>query len=224
MNNLTLVIPAKYEELSLPKVLQELRKYKCKKVVVLDRGDQKTIKSISNFNCKIIRQKTKGYGAALIEGIHSIKTKYFCIFNADGSFDPKSLSKMYNSLINKNYDFVFASRYIDQGGSEDDTILTYIGNKIFTFLGNLLFDLKISDILFTYILGKKNKFTKLNLKSRDFRLCVEIPLKIKEKKFRYECLSSLERNRIAGKKKVNEFVDGFLILSYMINFFLKIDD
>ena len=208
----------------MPKVLQELRKYKCKKVVVLDRGDQKTIKSISNFDCKIIRQKTKGYGAALIEGIQNIKTKYFCIFNADGSFDPKSLSKMYNSLIDNNYDFVFASRYIDQGGSEDDTILTYIGNKIFTFFGNLLFDLQISDILFTYILGNKNKFAKLNLKSKDFRLCVEIPLKIKRKKFRYECLASLERSRIAGKKKVNEFVDGFLILSYMINFFFKIDD
>ena len=40
--------------------------------------------------------KKKGYGAALIEGIKNVKTKYFCIFNADGSFNPKELSIMLN--------------------------------------------------------------------------------------------------------------------------------
>ena len=32
-----------------------------------------------------------------------------------------------------NNDFVFNSRYEKNAGSDDDTILTYVGNKIFTF-------------------------------------------------------------------------------------------
>ena len=37
---------------------------------------------------KILKQSQKGYENALIEGINNTNTKYFCIFNADGSFDP----------------------------------------------------------------------------------------------------------------------------------------
>ena len=35
--------------------------------------------------------------SALIEGINNVKTKYLCIFNADGSFDPKYLNKIFLS-------------------------------------------------------------------------------------------------------------------------------
>ena len=220
MKNLTLIIPAKNEEISLPRVLEEIKKYKCRKIIILSKKDKKTFDAISNFKCQIIKQKIDGYGAALIEGIHNVQTKYLCIFNADGSFDPKYLNQMLK-YANKNYDFIFASRYVSTGGSTDDTALTYIGNKIFTFLGNFLFKLKISDILFTYILGNTKKFKELNLINKDFRLCVEIPIKIKEKKFSYKCIPSMERNRIGGKKKVNEFVDGFLILFSMIKYFIK---
>jgi glycosyltransferase involved in cell wall biosynthesis len=220
MKNLTLIIPAKNEEISLPRVLEEIKKYKCKKIIILSKKDKKTFDSVSNFKCKIIKQKIDGYGAALIEGINNVKTKYLCIFNADGSFDPKYLNRMLN-YANKNHDFVFASRYAYSGGSTDDTVLTYIGNKIFTLLGNILFKLKISDILFTYILGNTKKFKELNLISKDFRLCVEIPIKIKRKKFSYKCVASMERSRIGGKKNVNEFIDGFLILCSMIKYFIK---
>lgn len=220
MKNLTLIIPAKNEEISLPRVLEEIKKYKCKKIIILSKKDRKTFDAISNFKCKIIKQKIDGYGAALIEGIHNVQTKYLCIFNADGSFDPKYLNQMLK-YANKNYDFIFASRYLSAGGSTDDTALTYIGNKIFTFLGNFLFKLKISDILFTYILGNTKKFKELKLINKDFRLCVEIPIKIKEKKFSYKCIPAMERSRIGGEKKVNEFVDGFLILFSMIKYFIK---
>ena len=50
-------------------------------------------------------------------------------------------------------DFVFTTRYEKPGGSDDDTIITLIGNKIFSKLGNILFSLRISDILYTYLMG-----------------------------------------------------------------------
>ena len=36
--------------------------------------------------------------------------------------------------LENNFDFVFNTRYEILGGSEDDTIITYIGNKFFTFM------------------------------------------------------------------------------------------
>jgi len=213
MDKLTLVIPAKNESESLPEVLKELESLKIKTIVVIPTEDYLTRQSIKNFNCKIIEEKNgRGYGCALRTGIDQVDTEFFCIFNADGSFDPLYLYNMYKILNEKNVDFIFCSRYEVNGGSDDDTFLTYIGNKIFTFLCNFLFRLNITDVLFTYVMGKSEKYKILDLKSDDFSFCVELPIKAKFNSFILSNIPSYERSRIAGIKKVNEFKDGFLIL------------
>ena len=221
MKNLTLIIPAKNESASLPAVLEEIKDYECKLIIILEVSDIETIKVAKNFDCKIIHQSDKGYGNALIEGMQNVETDYLCIFNADGSFDPKYLNDMLNTC-KKNLDFVFASRYMNEGGSDDDTFLTKVGNFIFSGIGNIFFSLKLSDILYTFLLGKTESFKRLSLKSKDFCLCVEMPIKAKKNKMAFVDVPSYERKRIAGKKKVNEFRDGFKILVYMIKSFFKI--
>ncbi len=220
MTDLTLLIPANKEAESLPKFLNELINYDYKKMVVLQKEDEDTINSIKDFkDVELVIQKKKGYGNALIEGLEKIKTEFFCIINADGSMDPKYLKQMMEDCQNK--DLVFASRYLKDGGSDDDNWVTFIGNKCFSFLGNFLFNLNLSDILYTYIVGRVNKAKELDLKYNDFRICVEIPIKAKAKKLTFVSTPSMERKRIAGVKKVNAIKDGFLILIAMINFFLE---
>ena len=157
MQDLTLVIPAKNESESLPQVLDELKEYNLKKILVIPKNDYSTRDSIKNFDCKILQQIGEGFGSALIEGINSVDTKYFCIFNADGSFNPIYLKDL-KKKVSLGEDFVFCSRYEAGGGSEDDTMLTYIGNKFFTFFCNLLFKLNLTDVLFTYVMGSTEAF------------------------------------------------------------------
>ena len=218
MNDLTLIIPAKLEAESLPLVLDEVKDLECKKKVILESSDKETIEAIQKFDCEIVYQKNKGYGDALISGIDSVETNYLCIFNADGSFDPKYLKSMLSKC--ENFDFIFASRYLKDGGSEDDTFVTKFGNFFFSLLGNLLFSLSLSDILYTFIIGKTKSFKSLNLKSSDFCLCVEIPINAKKQKKIYCDVPSQERKRIAGFKKVKEFRDGSKILFYMLKRFI----
>ena len=221
MKNLTLIIPAKNESDSLPIVLNEIKNLDCSIIIILESTDIQTINATKNFNCKIVYQAGRGYGNALIEGINNVTTDYLCIFNADGSFDPKYLNEMLN-LCKENKDFVFASRYMKEGGSDDDTFLTKIGNFIFSTIGNIFFSLNLSDILYTFLLGKTESFKKLDLKSNDFCLCVEMPIKAKRLGMNIIDTPSYERRRIAGQKKVDEFKDGFKILTYIIRCFFKI--
>jgi len=221
MKNLTLIIPTKKEAESLPTFLKEIEDYNCKKLIVLEKEDIETKKILEQFNnINIFEQKSNGYGNALIEGINNVDTDFCCIINADGSMDPKYLEEMRKACENK--DLIFASRYQKPGGgSDDDDFVTIIGNAFFTFLGNFLFKLKISDILYTYILGRTSSFKKLDLKNYDFRICVEIPIKAKFLKMEYSCIPSHERERIGGKKKVNAIKDGLLILSEIVKYFYK---
>ncbi len=222
MNDLTLLIPAKYESESLPIFLTELKDYDYKKLIVLDQNDIKTIESINHFkDIEILHQKKTGYGNALIEGVNHINTKLFCIINADGSMNPNELQGMLNKIDNDNQDLVFGSRYMKNAGSEDDDLVTSIGNFIFTQLGKIFFRLKISDILYTYVLGKTKLVQDLNLRSGDFQYCIELPIKAKRKNYKCTSYPCYERGRIGGKKKVNPFLDGLKILIGMIKLFLN---
>ena len=221
MENLTLIIPAKNEAESLPIVLGELKKFNFKINIVLHSTDTKTIQSIEGYKINIIYQKNLGYGDAIIEGINNCNTEFFCIFNADGSFDPSEINNMFKSMQNRQLDFIFASRYEANSGSEDDTIITLMGNYIFTYIGKIFFKLNISDILYTYLIGRTDSAKKLNLSQKDFSLCVELPIKAKKNMMKLGSINAFERKRIAGKKKVNAFRDGFLILCHMIKLFFK---
>ncbi len=217
-SDLTLVIPAKEEPDCLQQVLEELEEFNLNKIVVIPLG----IELPTNWNfskLKIVNQQKNGYGNAILTGIEKVNTKYFCIFNADGSFDPNELKNLIETV--KKFDFVFSSRYLKNASSDDDTILTYLGNYIFSMLGKIFFQTKISDILYTYLIGDKIKFQELNIKSQDFSFCVEVPIKIEKKNFLYTDVISHERKRISGEKNVNEFIDGFKILSKMINLFFN---
>ena len=81
MQNLTLVIPAKFESTTLPNVLKEIDdlKLNCKKIVVVPAYDKETIDSIKKFDCRISIQKGEGFGNALIQGLNESDTEYSCI-------------------------------------------------------------------------------------------------------------------------------------------------
>ena len=94
-----------------------------------------------------------------------------------------------------------------------------MGNFLFTKLGQIFFKLKITDILYTYVMGKTSKVKNLNLNFKDFSFCVELPIKANKNKLSLATSKANERARIAGEKKVNAFRDGFLILKSMISLF-----
>jgi len=220
MNDLTLVIPAKNEPESLPFVLMELEKLNLNFLIILEKTDYVTINSIEKYKSNIIYQVEKGYGDAILLGIKNVKTKYFSIFNADGSFDPYELKEMYNQTKNDSLDVLFATRYKKNASSEDDTVVTFLGNKLFTLIGKIFFKLPISDILYTYVIGDTQKILSLNLKQKDFTFCVELPIKAKQNSLKIADIPSNEKSRIGGIKKVNEIRDGFLILLHMVKLFL----
>ena len=228
--SLSILIPAKNEKDNLPIVLDKIISFLNfgldYEIVVIkaDNDDSDRNLNIKEFNnLKIIQQKTPGYGAALKEGFTTATKKYLCIFNADGSFDVKDIKKLYDKANDGN-DFVYCSRYRKDAGSEDDSIITFIGNKFFSFIGNFFFKIKISDILFTYFLADTKKIQTLNLLSNDFGICVEIPIKMHMNNFNYTEISSYEYKRMYGKKNVNEFKDGFLILIKLIKLYIKKND
>tara|TARA_B100001027_G_scaffold58124_1_gene39266 strand:+ start:450 stop:1130 length:681 start_codon:yes stop_codon:yes gene_type:complete len=222
LEKISLIIPCKNEIESLGAVLNEIKdnKFVDEIIVVVDSEQDNSIPITKKFNCKLIVQKNKGYGSAIIEGFKNTRNEYACIYNADHSFDPKYFSDLVE--LSKSNDFIFGSRYKGSGGSDDDTFVTFIGNKLFTFITRFILGIKLSDILYTYVLCNVDKFNNLNLESNDFKFCIELPVKVKKNNHTYIDLEMFERKRFDGKKKVNIIKDGLLISYEIIKSFYYI--
>ena len=96
-DDLTLIVPAKEDTDCLFYVLKELEDFDIKKIIVIPKDDR--LPDNWKFDkMRVINQNYSGYGNALIEGINNVKTDYLCIFNADGSFNPKELNQMLSPL------------------------------------------------------------------------------------------------------------------------------
>ena len=94
MQNLTLVIPAKFESTTLPDVLKEIDNLKlnCKKIVVVPEYDRETIDSIKQFDCKIYqkgdeRSKQRNFG------IQQSNSNIILFLDCDMIIGPELLSK-----------------------------------------------------------------------------------------------------------------------------------
>ena len=227
MTKVSIIIPTLNEEDSLNVLLNELLKFNDNiyEIIVVDgQSNDKTIEIAKKYNCKIIIQQIKlGYGDAIIKGINEANSDYSIILDGDGSKNPTYIKNLIEKIVNSNLEFVFAERYGQGAGSLDDTLLTLIGNRIFTLIGKIFFRLKINDILHTFFICKNEKFKKINFKFNDFGFCVELPIKVHKGKFRYNSIPTIERKRIAGKIKVRSFVDGYKILISMVKLFANIN-
>ena len=221
-NNIEILIPTLNEEGNIEETIINLHSRGFNNITVIDdNSSDNTVEISKKLGCKVLENPNKrlGFGNSLIKALNLSTSKYCCIFDGDNSFDPNSLDLMIEK-INQNHDFVFCSRYKDNNISEDDTFVRKIGNHFFTNLINILFRINSTDVLFLYVIGKRDDFISLNLKAGDFGICTEILLKCY---INFNCTEvlSIERKRKFGESKVNAIFDGFKILMNIIQYYIK---
>lgn len=151
-------------------------------------------------------------------GMREARGDIVAIMDGDGSYEVEDLPKLIK-LVQNGHDFAFGSRYAKESGSDDDTFIRFIGNKIFTFLLRGLHGVRLSDALFLYVVAKRKAILDLNLVESGFEYCVELPIKAHRAGHRYTEIPSFEKARKAGKSHVHAVRDGFKILRVMLKLY-----
>ena len=221
VKEVTVIIPTLNEIECIESVLKELSEMNIGEILVVDGlSTDGTPELVEKLGFKVIMQDGKGYGNAVSTGLKHAQGDVIIPLDADGSYDPRDIEKLLKGIENGS-DVVFASRYLPQSGSDDDTIIRFVGNKFFTFLLKTIHGVQISDSLFLYVAAKKEVFQALNLQSQGFEYCIEFPIKVQRAGLKYTEVPSIERARIGGASKVNAFFDGLVILWYMLKWKFK---
>ena len=108
LDEIEILIPTFNEEKNLPITINSLKKIGLNNLTILDAlSDDETVKVARENNCKVLIDPSRrlGFGYSVINGIKNSTSKYLCIFDADGSFDPKTISEMMKLLNDKSLDF-----------------------------------------------------------------------------------------------------------------------
>ena len=124
-------------------------------------------------------------------------------------------------MTEENCDIVQISRFGKNGISEDDTLITAFGNRMFTFLVNVFFGGKLSDSLFGFKIIKKDVFNNLNLDG-EF-LTLEQQMSIKSSKYNLKVfeIDGREPKRIGGEAKMKPLQTGFALSKQIIKEFIR---
>jgi glycosyltransferase involved in cell wall biosynthesis len=163
--------------------------------------------------------RNRGKGAALRTGFSYALGNVIVIQDADLEYDPKDWSRMLPLIVDRKVaDVVYGSRFY---GRPHRSLYFhhYLGNRLISFLFNLLYDQMLSDIEVCYKMFTSEVLRELKLTSDDFGFEIEISAQIaRARRWRiYEVGISYYGRTYDEGKKIN-WRDGLRALVYLIRF------
>lgn len=192
-----------------------------KEIIVIDDGSTDSTPEIlkksfqKHKDIQIIFQKQNmGKGAAIISGLKKATGDYIVIQDADLELDPLDIVELV-STAKRGHEVVYGSRFLKK---RKMPVINFMANKFLTFLTNVFYGGKITDMETCYKMCKRDILLSLKLKSKGFEIEPEITCKILKKKYKIKEIPVSYTPRRAGKKIC--WIDGFraifTILKYRI--------
>ena len=227
---LSIVIPAYNEEGSLPETIAELEKalativIEHEIIVINDNSKDNTEKILQELSSKNANIKyytnpgPNGFGYAIRYGLDRFDGDCVAIMMADLSDSPYDLIKFYTTMVEKNVDCVFGTRWSNGGKVIDYPAIKKIINRIANFIVQFVMRIKYNDTTNAFKLYKKEVIQGVKpILAPHFNLTLELPLKAIIRGFSYEIVPNSWTNRKYGESKLKIKEMGsryFFILMY----------
>ncbi len=147
-------------------------------VVIADNGSTDgSIEIAERLGAKLVHVEKKGYGSALLGGIHAASGKFIIMGDADDSYDFTRLMPFIEKL-REGYDLVMGNRF--KGGIEPGAmppLHRYLGNPVLTGIGKLLFPNPCGDFHCGQRGFRKEAVIKMDLQTTGMEFASEMVVK-----------------------------------------------
>ncbi len=159
-----------------------------------------------------LHPKNRGKGAALRTGYKEAKGDIVAVQDADLEYDPRDLKKMIDLVKEDRADVVVGSRFLTGDAHRVLYFWHSVGNRLITFLSNMLTDLNLTDVEACYKVFKRDFLEDIEFCEDRFGIEPEIIAKIAERRPRiYEVGITYSGRTYEEGKKIG-VADGFRAL------------
>jgi glycosyltransferase involved in cell wall biosynthesis len=206
----SVIIPAVNEERSIGLVLGAIPKDVAAQVIVVDNGsDDRTADVARSCGARVVAEPTRGYGAACLKGIRSLRNPDVVVFlDADYSDYPEDMKSLVEPIIQGKADIVVGTRSprtAEKGALPPHQVL---GNRLACFLIYVLWGTRFAD-LGPFRAIRFDALKRINMTDANFGWNVEMQIKALKKKLRIVEVPVRYRKRI-GRSKISGTISGSL--------------
>lgn len=227
---LSVVIPAHNEEGSIAQAIDALESTLMlaninHEVLVINDNSKDNTENILKDLCRkystlryITNHGPNGFGYAVRCGLENFEGDCVAVMMADQSDSPADLIKFYTTMLNRNTDCVFGTRWSNGGKVIEYPFIKKIVNRIANSIIQLMMSIKYNDTTNAFKLYKREVIEGIKpIIAPHFNLTIELPLKAIIRGFSYEVVPNSWTNRTHGvsKLKIKEMGSRyFFILMY----------
>jgi glycosyltransferase involved in cell wall biosynthesis len=129
-------------------------------------------------------ETNRGKGAAVRTGLAHARGSVTVIQDADLEYNPRDLPRLILPFVTSSADAVFGSRFLSGSYRRALYYRHTVGNRLLTTASNLLTDLGLTDMETCYKAVRTQLLKSIPLRSRDFRLEVELTFKLAKRRAR----------------------------------------
>lgn len=146
---------------------------------------------------------------------------YVITFSPDGNSLASKIPELVDKIKKDKDDLIIVSRYLAGAKSYDDDFITAFGNKMFTFIMNLLFGGKVTDSLVIFRAYKTSIIKELKIDTRSVAYGTQALVRAMKKKLKISEIPGDEPKRLGGLRKMNPIGNGLQELSMIMHEFFK---
>lgn len=185
----SVIMPVFNEKETLQQIFQKVKNVNIEKeIIIVDDystdGTREILEKINDHNVKVIyHSENQGKGAAIRTAQkHHISGDVVIIQDADLEYQPEDYLRLIKPIEDGFADVVYGSRFL--GSHRVFMFWHYFGNKLLTWLTNLLYNTMLTDMETGYKVFRAAVFKKLNIRSNRFDFEPEITAKVFKQKLR----------------------------------------
>ncbi|MEV0263303.1 glycosyltransferase family 2 protein [Streptomyces sp. NPDC050617] len=213
----SVVIPAMNEAENLPYVFKTLPDWIHEVVLVDGNSTDDTVRVARELwpEIKVVEQRGKGKGDALITGFAACTGEIIVMVDADGSADGGEIVSYVSALVG-GADFAKGSRFANGGGTDDMTPIRKLGNRVLTSVVNHKFGARYTDLCYGYNAFWKRCLDEIALDCAGFEIETLMNIRVVKAGLRVQEVPSHEFERIHGVSNLRAVHDGLRVLRVIL--------